>query len=140
MGAPSNQSAHSHRGRWFLLALAVIAILAVLGIYLKRGPSTPVATTFQGYTNVANRQFELLSYVKRQRGPIQWRGVWVEQEGSPDHHAPIVNTNLPWVTSGESLTLAIGKPMEPVRWRVCSDYSLVGSANRYTARSRWFDP
>jgi hypothetical protein len=136
----------SHRNRWFLLAFLLIAAFLWLGIYLKRTVSEPrVAASFLNYTNGGSRQFVVVTFVNREHVPIQWHDLWVEEDGSMDHHAPIKNPDLPWITkssleSGDSEVLAVGKPTEQIRWRVCWDYSPVGSTNNFTATSKWFEP
>ena len=140
---------HSSRNRWLLCTLVFVAALLLLGIYLKRAASAPkVAASFLNYTNTTganNRQFVVVTFGNRERVPIQWHDVYVEEAGSSEHHAPVMNPGLPWITkpsleSGESEVLAVGKPNEQVRWRVCWDYSPAGSTNNYTATSKWFEP
>lgn len=123
----------------------VIVVLAWLVALLKRAPNTPeVTATFLSNTNGAHAwPFVVVSFVNHERGPIQWHDLWVEEEGSTEHHAPVMNPNLPWISktslqSGDSEMLAVGLPTERVRWRICWDYSPVGSTNTYTAKSEWF--
>jgi hypothetical protein len=136
-----------HRNRWLLLALILVAASAWFGVYWKRVASVPrVTASLLSYTNGANGlRFLMISFVNRERVPIQWHDVWVEEEGSSEHHAPTMNPNLPWITkatleSGDSEVLAVGSQEHDLRWRVCRAYSPVGSTKNYTATSKWFEP
>ena len=137
---------HSFRNRWLLFAFVFVAALTWVGIHLKRAASAPrVAASFLSYTNGGSRQFVVVSFVNREHVPIQWHDLYVEEAGSSEHHAPIFNPSLPWITkpsleSGDSEVLAVGKPTEQVRWRVCWGYSPVDTTNSYTATSKWFEP
>ena len=137
---------HSHRNRWLLLTLTLIAVLALLGIYLKHTAGAPrVTASFLSYTNAGSGRFVLLSFVNREKVPIDLRGVFVEEDGSKELHAPVMNKNLPWITklsleSGDSEVLAVKAELPSARWRVRWDYVRAGSTNIYSARSRWFEP
>ena len=146
LGGITHHTMKSYRNRWLLLALFLVAALAWLGIYRKRAASAPkVTASFLSYTNGANGlRFLMISFVNHEGFPIQWHDVWVEEEGSSEHHGPTINPNLPWITktsleSGDSEVLAVGS-QERARWRVCWAYSPVGSTNNYTAMSKWFEP
>ncbi|HXT13761.1 MAG TPA: hypothetical protein VN873_19585 [Candidatus Angelobacter sp.] len=137
----------AQRIRWVLLALVSAAILALLALYIRHGASAPkVAGTFLGYTNAASTTFAVVKFANHENVPIHWHGVWVEyQDDSTQHHAPVMNPSLPWITKaslqvGGSETLAVGKPVNQVPWRVCWEYSPEGSTNIYTATSKWFEP
>lgn len=140
----------SSRNRRLLFALIFVAALLLLGVYLKRAASAPkVVASFLSYTNDVNDprhlQFVVVTFVNRERVPIKWHGMYVEEAGNPYHHAPTFNPNLSWITrttleSGDSEVVAVGKPLEQARWRVCRDYSPVGTTNNYTATSKWFKP
>ena len=137
---------HSHRNWWLLLAVILIAALSWLGLYLKRTVSAPkVATTFWAYTKRGSTRFEFISFANRERVPIQWRSLYIEEAGKSEYRAPIFNPHLPWISaatleSGESETIAIGCPDANARWRACWDYQPLGSTNIYVVKSRWFEP
>jgi hypothetical protein len=137
---------HSSRNRWLLFAFVFVAALILLGIYLKRAASAPrVAASFLSYTNAGNSRFVVISFVNHERASIRWGDAYVEEDESSDHHAPVFNPNLPnWrgalsLEGGDSEVIAVGTPSDAqMRWRFCWDYSLVGSTNNYTVKSKWF--
>jgi hypothetical protein len=137
---------NSHQIRWLIWAVILVSFLALLALHVLPGANSPkVAGTFLSYTNGGSRTFVVVTFANHERVPIHWHDVWVQQGDSMEHHAPVMNPGLPWISKpslevGDSETLAVGKPAEKVRWRVCWEYSPEGSTNIYTARSQWFEP
>ena len=104
-----------------------------------------VTASFLNYTNGGNWRFVVISFANHEQTPIRWGDIYVEEDGNSEHHATVFNPNLPWIKapfllkSGGSEVIAVGTPNEAqMQWRVCRDYSLVGSTNNYTAKSKWF--
>ena len=107
--------------------------------------SPDVTVLFLNYTNGGNWRFVVVSFINHEQMPIRWGDMYVEEDGSLEHHAPVFNPNLPWIKapfsleSGGSEVVAVGTPSEAqMQWRVCRDYLLVGFTNNYTVRSKWF--
>jgi hypothetical protein len=113
----------------------------------KIASNPDVTASFLNYTNGGDLRFVVISFVNHEQVPIRWHDTYVEEDESSEHHAPIFNPNLPnWrkslsLKSGGSEVIAVGTPSEnwpaQMQWRVCRDYSLMGSANNYTVKSKW---
>jgi hypothetical protein len=129
------------------LILVLMALLALLGLALRRPPpatASAIVMRFVGYTNVPNNdlRFALFSISNQAFYAIHWRGDWVEVEGHPEQKGRTINRSLPGYTyapvlkSGESLMVAVGEPFDATesgRWRFSTTFS------RYTVEERWFE-
>ncbi len=129
-----------------VILLLLILVLLRTGLLRHTGTTSRVDIAFLGFTNASpsKTRFALLSIHNANSFPIRWRGNWSEVEGQYPYKAPVFNPRLPWFTSswelprGESLTVAVGEPLEIVtkekeRWRFSVQWT------RYTLRQRLFD-
>ena len=128
------------------IAVAVFGIAITLSADGNQIVSSPnVTASFLNYTNGGDLRFVVISFVNHEQVPIMWGDTYVEEDESSDHHAPVFNPNLPnWLKSrslesGGLEVIAVGTPSDAqMQWRVCRDYSLAGSTNNYTVKSKWF--
>jgi len=108
--------------------IILFALLALLFLLLARKHGEPPASIQLkqiGFTNApnSNTRFALVSITNVDSVPIRWRGPAVEVQGNQNALAPIMNPGLPWFTAkpldaGESITIAVGEPIEGDRWRL----------------------
>jgi len=133
----------------FMKIQHIIPLLLLVGccaVGAQTADTNTVTISFQSYTNGGSRIFVVISFANHGRVPIQWGDIWVETDGSSEHHAPVFNPHLPWIKarlleSGGSEVIAVGTPSEAqMQWRICRDYTSVGSTNIYTTKSKWFTP
>jgi RNA polymerase sigma factor (sigma-70 family) len=93
------------------------------------GASARVAVSVSYTTNGNGTLFYVLSMANHDRWPVRWRGVWAEVQGNTNRLAPVMNPHLPWEISsnpldpGRSITMAVGAPTEPGKWRFGIDFS-----------------
>jgi hypothetical protein len=136
----------THRKIWLLVAIVLFVAAVWFGFYFKRAVGAPpVSARFMSYTNSGSVRFAFIDFVNRERVPIWWRTMYIEEAGKSEYRAPVSNTHFPWpsamtLDSGASETLAIGCPDANVTWRVCWNYQPLGSTNIYTVKSGWFQP
>ena len=138
------------------VVIGVVAILAASTVIVAlkeiNSPNShsKVAVAVLYTTNGNGRLFYVFSLVNRDPKPIRWHGIASQVQGNPMRLAPISNPNLPWGISsnllepGDSVTIAVGVPTEPGKWRICVDYSPNGTSNIwdgltnvFTANSSW---
>ena len=139
---PVHRTMRHPQYRWLiLLILPVLLILLVVRLPNEHASvSRGITISFTGYTNLPNNttRFALFSLRNQDSLPIRWRGNWVEVEGLQYNKAPTINRSLPWFAAlalkrRDSLTVAVGEPLEEGRWR----FSVLCS--RYTLRARLLD-
>jgi len=127
----------------------IIPLLLLVGccaVGAQSADTNTVTTSFQSYTNGGSRSFAVVLFANHELVPIRWGDIWVEIDGTSEHHAPVFNPHLPWIKarlldSGGSEVIAVGTPSEAqTQWRVCRDYTPVGSTNNFTTKSKWFTP
>ena len=139
----NTKSMRNPRNRLLILLLLLIPLIVLLVSLLNRqvSNSRSVSLSFIGFTNLPGNttRFALFSISNQAPATIRLRDNWVEIEGSPDHHAEIINPKLPCritptLESGNSLTIAVGDPDEGNRWRL-----VMMRSRHYGWKERWLD-